>query len=71
MYLISTYGGIYVLLIIVIILAIIGLGWRVFASGLLSGIDRVLKIGSPAVKDWTNQAKEYVNNAGSLVIQVR
>ena len=64
-------GAFTFLLIIVIILAIIGLGWRVFASGLLTGIDRVLKISSPAVKDWTNQAKEYVNNAGSLVIQVR
>jgi hypothetical protein len=64
-------GAFTFLLIIVIILAIIGLGWRVFASGLLTGIDRVLKIGSPAVKDWTNQAKEYVHNAGSLVIQAR
>ena len=64
-------GAFTFLLIIVIILAIIGLGWRVFASGLLTGIDRVLKIGSPAVKDWTNQAKEYVRNADSLVIQAR
>ncbi len=64
-------GALTFLLIIVIILVIIGLGWRVFASGLLTGIDRVLKIGTPAVKDWTNQAKEYVNNAGSLVIQPR
>jgi hypothetical protein len=38
-------GAFTFLLIIVIILAIIGLGWRVFASGLLTGIDRVLKIG--------------------------
>lgn len=62
-------GVLTLLLMIVVILAIIGLGWRVFASGVITGIDKVVEIGSPVVKNWTIQAKDYVNNARSLVIQ--
>lgn len=49
------------LLIIVVILAIIGLGWKSFSSGVISGFETVLDIGQPIVKNLTQEAREYAN----------
>jgi hypothetical protein len=51
-----------IVLLIVVILAIIGLGWRIFSSGVLSGFEKVINLGQPLVKNLTDQAKKYVNN---------
>jgi hypothetical protein len=46
----------------VVILALIGLGWKTFSSGVISGFETVLDVGQPIVKNLTQEAKEYANN---------
>jgi len=60
-------GLITLLLIVVVILAVIGLGWKTFSVGIISGFETILDVGPPIVKDFTQQAKEYVNNAQLIV----
>jgi len=55
------------LLIVVVILAVIGLGWKTFSIGIISGFETILDVGPPIVKDFTQQAKEYVNNANLII----
>lgn len=52
---------------IVVVLAIVGLGWRMFSSGVLSGFEKVINVGQPLVKNLTDQAKQYVNNPNSRI----
>jgi hypothetical protein len=49
------------LLVVVIILALIGLGWKTFSSGVINGFETVLNVGQPIVKNLTQEAREYVN----------
>lgn len=49
------------LLIVVVILAIIGLGWKSFSSGVIGGFETVLDIGQPIIKNLTQEAREYAN----------
>ncbi|MGA7370302.1 MAG: hypothetical protein WBX01_14335 [Nitrososphaeraceae archaeon] len=55
------------LLIVVVVLAIIGLGWKSFSSGVISGFETILDIGQPIAKNLTQEAKEYVNSPGMMV----
>jgi Tfp pilus assembly protein PilO len=55
------------ILLIVVVLAIVGLGWRMFSSGVLSGFEKVINVGQPLVKNLTDQAKQYVNNPNSRI----
>ena len=55
------------ILIVVVILAVIGLGWKNFSSGVISGFETVLDVGQPIVKNLTQEAKEYVNNPALIV----
>lgn len=48
--------------LIVVILAVIGLGWKTFSSGVISGFETILDVGQPVINNLTNEAKEYVNN---------
>lgn len=50
------------LLLVVIVLAVIGIGWKTFSVGVISGFDRVINIGAPVVKDLTQEAKEIVSD---------
>lgn len=50
------------LLLGVIVLAVIGIGWKTFSVGMISGFDRVINIGTPIVKELTQEAKEIVND---------
>jgi hypothetical protein len=50
-------------LVIIIILGVIGLGWKTFSSGFISGFEAVIDVGQPIIKNLTQEAKEYVNNA--------
>jgi hypothetical protein len=50
------------LLIVVVILAVIGLGWKTFSSGVISGFEMVLDVGPPIIKSLTQAAKEYVDD---------
>lgn len=51
-----------IILLVVVVLAIIGLGWKIFSSGVLSGFEKVINVGQPFVKNLTDQAKKYVNS---------
>jgi hypothetical protein len=51
-----------IVLLIVVVLAIVGLGWKIFSSGVLSGFEKVINVGQPLVKNLTDQAKKYVNS---------
>jgi hypothetical protein len=50
------------LLVIVVILAIVGLGWKAFSSGVISGFNKAIDIGTPVIKDLTQEARDYVNS---------
>jgi hypothetical protein len=47
-------------LLLVIILAVIGLGWQMFSSGVISGFERAIDIGTPIIKNLTQEARDYV-----------
>ena len=51
-----------ILLLIVVVLAVVGLGWKIFSSGVLNGFEKVINVGQPLVKNLTDQAKKYINN---------
>jgi len=52
-------------MVVVVILAIIGLGWQVFFSGVERGANKVLS--NPAVKNASSEAKEFVANVTNNV----
>jgi hypothetical protein len=61
--------GLFTLLVIVIvILAVIGLGWKTFSAGVITGFQTAIDIGGPIVKNLTQEAKEYVNNNAGLMV---
>ena len=49
------------IVVAVLILAIIGLGWQTFFSGVSRGVEKIA--GSPIVRNVTNEAEEFVVNA--------
>lgn len=51
-----------VILVVVIVLAIVGLGWKTFSLGVINGFDRAVDVSTPLVKDLTQQATEYVQD---------
>jgi len=54
-------------LIVVVILAIIGLGWKSSSSEVISGFETILDVGQPIIKNLTQEAREYVNSPGMIV----
>lgn len=48
------------LTVVVVVLAIVGLGWKTFSLGVINGFDRAVDVSTPLVKDLTQQATEYV-----------
>ena len=56
------------LLLIVIILAIVGLGWETFSSGVITGFEKAVDVGTPIIKNLTQEAKDYVNSPEQLNI---
>jgi hypothetical protein len=55
------------LLIVMVIIALIGLGWKTFSSGVISGFGMILNVGSSIIKNLTQEAKEYVNNPNLIM----
>jgi hypothetical protein len=47
-------------LLLVIILAIMGLGWQMFSSGVISGFERAIDVSTPIIKNLTQEARDYV-----------
>lgn len=54
------------ILLVVVILAVIGLGWANFSSGIITGFEKVIDIGTPILKNLTQEAKEHVNSPTEL-----
>lgn len=52
------------LLLAVIILAVLGLGWTTFSSGVITGFEKAIDIDTPIIKNLTQEAKEYVKSLG-------
>jgi hypothetical protein len=48
------------ILFAVILLTVIGLGWKTFSSAVITGLEKALDIGTPVIKDLTQEAREYV-----------
>jgi uncharacterized membrane protein len=55
------------LLIVVVVLSIIGLGWKTFSSGVISGFETILDVGPPIIKNLTQEAKEFVNDPSLMI----
>jgi hypothetical protein len=55
-------GLLTLVLIVLVTLAVIGLVWKTFSSGLISGCETVLDMGQPIVKNLTQETREYVNS---------
>lgn len=54
------------ILLIVIVLAVIGLGWQTFSSGVIAGFEKALDVGTPIIKELTQEAKDYMNSPEQL-----
>jgi hypothetical protein len=54
------------ILLVVVILAIIGLGWKTFSVGVNTGFDKAVDVGTPIVKELTQDARDYVNSPEQL-----
>ena len=55
------------LLLVVIVLAVIGIGWETFSVGVINGFEKVIDVGTPFVKDLTQGAKDIVNSPNLLM----
>jgi hypothetical protein len=55
------------LLIVVVVLAVVGIGWKAFSVGVIGGFERVINVGAPIVNDLTQEAKELVNNSNLML----
>jgi uncharacterized membrane protein len=51
-------GALTWIILAVIILAIIGLGWQVFVSGVVKGAEKIINT-NPVLKNSTQEAKQY------------
>lgn len=61
-------GLLALVLIVLVVLAIIGLGWKTFSSGIISGFETVLDVGQPIIKNLTNGTREYVNSLNLILL---
>lgn len=50
------------LLLLVLVLAVIGIGWETFSVGVINGFERVIDVGAPFVEDLTQEARDVVND---------
>ena len=55
------------LLVVVIVFAVIGIGWETFSVGVINGFERVIDVGEPFVNDLTQEAKEIVNDPNLIM----
>jgi hypothetical protein len=60
-----------VLLVVVVVLAIVGMGWKTFSLGVINGFDRALDVGTPLVMGLTQQATEYIQDPSLIEANFR
>jgi len=53
-------------LLALVVLAMIGLGWEGFTSGVIDGFEKAVDIGTPIIKNLTHESREYVSEIGHL-----
>ena len=58
MYIYFYMGALTLITLIIVILAIIGLGWQVFVSGVFKGAEKIINT-NPVIKNTTQEAKQY------------
>lgn len=61
-------GLLALVLIVLVVLAIIGLGWKTFSSGIINGFETVVDVGQPIIKNLTNGTREYVNSLNLILL---
>jgi hypothetical protein len=61
-------GLLALVLIVLVVLAIIGLGWKTFSAGIISGFETVVDVGQPIIKNLTNGTREYVNSLNLILL---
>ena len=54
------------ILLVVIILAIVGLGWKTFSAGIITGFEKAVDIGTPIIKNLTQEARDYADSPKQL-----
>lgn len=64
---IDSVGLFTLLMIVVVVLAVIGIGLETFSVGVISGFERVIDVGAPFVKDLTQDARDIVNDPDLVV----
>lgn len=51
------------IVVAIIILAIIGIGWQAFISGVFKGAKKIgITLSNPAIKNVTEKARQFINN---------
>jgi hypothetical protein len=50
------------ILLVVIILAIVGLGWKTFSAGVITGFEKAVDVSTPIIKNLTQEARDHVNS---------
>lgn len=43
-----------------------GLGWNTFSAGVITGFDKAIDVGTPIIKELTQEARDHVNNPEQL-----
>jgi uncharacterized membrane protein len=56
-------GALTWIILVIVILAIVGLGWQVFVSGVFKGAERIMN-ADPILKNTSREAKQYF---GSII----
>ena len=51
----------------VVVLAVIGVDWKIFFTGVINGFERVIDVGASIVKDLTREAKEIVSDPSLML----
>jgi hypothetical protein len=50
------------ILLLVVILAIVGLGLKTFSSAVIAGFEKAVDVSTPIIKNLTQEARDYVNS---------
>jgi uncharacterized membrane protein len=64
----SYMGALTFIILIIVILAIIGLGWQVFVSGVFKGAEKIINT-NPVLKNSTHEVKQYFGDIVKNVSQ--
>jgi len=44
------------------------LGWKTFSSGVITGFDRAVDVGTPVIKELTHEARDDMNSPELLSV---